>query len=72
LPFGRTQDLSLRNRTTAMRGLEPSRSKIPPAARIGARAFAESVMSKAMPDELAQSKRRIRAAEAWPESVSIL
>jgi hypothetical protein len=29
-------------------------------------------MSKAMPDELAQSKRRIRAAEAWPESVSIL
>ena len=30
LPFGRTHDLSLRNRTMAMRGLEPSRSKSPP------------------------------------------
>jgi transposase len=44
LPFGRTQDLSLRNRTIAMRGLEPSRKTIPPAARIGA-ASAESVIS---------------------------
>jgi hypothetical protein len=45
LPFGRTQDLSLRNRTIAMRGLEPSRKTIPPAARTGALLSAESFMS---------------------------
>jgi hypothetical protein len=34
----------------AMRGFEVPRRTIPPAARIGARAFAESVMPKSMPD----------------------
>src|ERR1700738_1756898 len=45
LPGERPDPLSLRNRTMAIRGLEPSRNTIPPAARIGARPFAESVMS---------------------------
>src|SRR5262245_20156893 len=40
LPFGRTQDLSLRNRTIAMRGLLPFSKTIPPAARIGNESFA--------------------------------
>src|SRR3954468_17414948 len=62
LPLGRTHDLSRRSRTMATRGLRPSRNKIPPAARIGAGVFAESVMSKDMQDERVEGKQKyIRA-----------
>src|SRR5262245_30974471 len=49
LPFGRTQDLSLRNRTIAMRGLLPSPKTIPPAARIGDETFASGRRCMAVP-----------------------
>src|SRR5262249_48640124 len=45
----------------AMRGLAPSRRTIPPAARIGTRPSAESVMSNALPDECDRSKGTICA-----------
>src|ERR1700692_3917987 len=50
LPFGSTQAFSRRRRTTAKRGRTLPRSTMPPAARIGARRFAESVIAKVMPD----------------------
>jgi DNA-binding MarR family transcriptional regulator len=49
LPFGRTQDLSLRNRTTAMRGLVPFSKTIPPAARIGGGSFVSDRRFMALP-----------------------
>src|SRR5262245_9336450 len=49
LPFGSTQDLYLRNRTTAMRGLVPFSKTIPPAARIGGGSFASARRFMALP-----------------------
>src|SRR6516164_9045625 len=49
LPFGSTQDLSLRNRTTAMRGLAPFSKTIPPAARIAGGSFASGRRFMALP-----------------------
>jgi hypothetical protein len=42
--LGKTHAFSLRNRTMAMRGRDFPRKTMPPAARIGAWPFAESVM----------------------------
>ena len=65
LPFGRTQDLSPRNRTIAMRGFEPSVRTIPPAAKIGARIFVESAMPKlAEPSRIEQARKRSQPARA--------
>src|SRR5262249_7694240 len=70
LPFGRTQDLSLRNRTIAMRGLEPSRKTIPPAARVGTAASAESVISMLCgtnaPEQAESLRSRSRALPLAP------
>jgi hypothetical protein len=44
LPLGSTHAFSRRIRTTAKRGLVFPRKTMPPAARIGAGLFAESVM----------------------------
>jgi hypothetical protein len=64
LPFGSTQDLLLRNRTMAIRGLEPSRRTIPPAARIGAWVSAESVISM-----LCRTTAR-RASAEFPRNIT--
>jgi hypothetical protein len=64
LPFGSTQDLLPRNRTMAIRGLGPSRKTIPPAARIGAWASAESVISM-----LCRTNAR-RASAEFPRTIT--
>jgi hypothetical protein len=64
LPFGSTQDLLPRNRTMAIRGLEPSRKTIPPAARTGAWVSAESVISM-----LCRTNAR-RASAEFPRNIT--